>query len=215
MRTRWSSPREPLHVLAADIVTQIQHAGQDAALLARQTPKSGVRLRVTPSPTFQREPMVVAPGLPGRRNGSRSMTLLPLTSPRQYDMLARLRHGSRWRTLKSGVRLRVTSTLSPQQRPWRLAGPQRGRALRQSGSAQAAVNRLSLRSGLGHRTVAAVACRRPLSGDLSDTSCTPSEENASATSRCYAIKGTLLQPSCVHARHCASSGGAMRGHNGR
>jgi hypothetical protein len=114
-----------------------------------------------------------------------------------------------------GLSSRVTSTLPLQQRSWKLAGPQRGRALSQSGSAQAAVNRLSLRSGLGHRTVAAVACRRPLSGDLSDTSCTPSEENASATSSCYAIKGTLLQPSCVHARHCASFGGAMRGHNGR
>jgi len=125
-------------------------------LLAWQTSKSGIRLRVTPSPTFQREPMVVAPGLPGRRNGSRPMTLSPLTSPRQHDMLSRMRHGSRRRTLKSGVRLRVTSTLPLQQRSWRLAGPQRGRALSQSGSAQAAVNRLSLRSGLGHRTVAAV-----------------------------------------------------------
>ena len=101
------------------------------------------------------------------------MTLLPLTSPRQYDMLARMRHGSRWRTLKSGVRLRVTSTLPLQQRSWRLAGPQRGRALSQSGSAQAAVNRLSLRSGLGHRTVAAVACSGTAAAPCRATSATP------------------------------------------
>lgn len=84
-----------------------------------------------------------------------------------------------------------------------------------SGGGQQAVTTLRTRPQDGCGRCVQRHCRRPLSGDLSDTSCTPSEENASATSRCYAIKGTLLQPSCVHARHCASSGGAMRGHNGR